>query len=164
MIKRYFLLILSLPILGMTPKALIKSNIKDPDICKNSLQEKFSNLELTGFHDLKYNNLIHITIKELIKNKNDEYEKLLERSKPLLRYLYGLGVKVNELNDKGHAPHFLIYYDQDNRTELFERFLENELKAHPTYFSLQPQMRKFRRYLYTIICCDCKNNKKSKNK
>jgi hypothetical protein len=158
----FILSVFSSHVFAVSPADLIKQHIKDP----KTLHEQLSSLkkdELVKFRDEHHNNTIHLIVQELmaVKDTVKDYEQLQAATKPLLKFLFDLGIPVNDLNNNGTAPHFLLYYADDKRTQELESYFESVLKAHPTYFSLKPQIRACTKLLKSVccFCCDKPKNK-----
>ena len=47
------------------------------------------------------------------------------------------------------------FKEQGNRIQPLIDFLEKELDANPSYFSLMPELRLCTRFLWNIITCKC---------
>lgn len=136
------------------PAEVIRQNILQPGEVLKALR-RFPNETLAGYHDGQHNNLMHVTVLAMLSAKhripvNVQFE---ESVKPLMRYLAQAGVKINQLNDDRKAPHFFVYEDDGVDQSDFADFLENELNAHPTYFSLEPEKRKCKRAFTRALQC-----------
>ena len=139
------------------PRDVIKKNITNPASLLKELQ-KFPKAELVKFRDHKYNNLIHLVVQELYNNKdNAKFDLMLEQSKPVVRYLANIGVRLNELNDDQQTP-IMISYSHKGTYDFGDNFLES-IGAHPTYFSLEPELRKMKKNLKYVLCCECLKDK-----
>lgn len=145
------------------PAQIIQQNILQPVRAMKRLGN-FRTSALTNYHDESYNNLLHITIQELVKHKNDKhYSTYQETSKPLIRYLALKGVDINEVNDHHSTPIGYAYgaLPVDPQTRVISPtadfnltdFLEGEMGADPTWFSIYPQIRTCKKKLYALLCC-----------
>jgi hypothetical protein len=142
-----------------SPEKIILDNIEHPSQALELLEKNFSPVQLKDYRDKEYNNLMHVTIKELTKNKNTQgYVQLKDEFIPLLRHLAHSGISVNEENDNHETPYFLASKDNDN-DDLVENFLESELGGKPSYFSLNPELRFLKKLLANVCCGCCKKSK-----
>jgi len=135
------------------PAEVIRRNILQPAKVIKALRQ-FPNKTLAGYYDDQHNNLMHVTIQAMLnaKQRTPVNVQLEESVKPLMRYLAQAGVRINQANDNHDAPHFLIYRHDGGALIAFSDFLEGELDAHPTYFSLEPEMRKCKRACTRLQC------------
>lgn len=137
------------------PAEIIRQNILQPAKVVKKLQ-KFSHETLADYHDGQHNNLMHVTVQAMLNAKHESPAakvQLKESVKPLMRYLAQAGVRINQLNDNHRSPHFLVYEDDGQEQSDFADFLEDELHAHPTHFSLEPEKRKCERMFARALQC-----------
>jgi hypothetical protein len=138
---------------------IIRDNITQPSNAIKLLED-FSTEELRNYRAHGHNNLMHIAIEELNRYKYAQnYEQLQNDCKPLIRYLAKSGIDVNEANDNHDTP-CLLAYKYDVNDDFVENFLEPELRAKPSYFSLQPEIRALKKMVTDLCCCSCKRKSK----
>lgn len=149
------------------PAEVIRKHGLEPNSALNLLKqlEQIDANILADFRDESHNNLLHIIVYEVVKQKGSvkDYDKLQEEYKPLICHLVQSGVRVNELNDDKKAPLFIAYGNLSNQddAEIIADYLHLELGAHPTYFSFEPQIRSLKRILHMICCCGCVKRKQA---
>jgi hypothetical protein len=147
----------------VSPDKVIRENIHNPALTIQILQQ-YPAATLRNYRDQQYNNLMHITVAELLKKKNSRtYEKSINESKLLLAFMAGIGISVNEMNDDSNTPLFLAYQNDfhgnsSNQHAYLSNFLEYNLDGHPTHFSLEPQIRAIKKALLDS-CCGCFKSK-----
>lgn len=136
------------------PAEIIRQNILQPVRVIEALQQ-FPDETLANYHDGQHNNLMHVTVQAMLNAKHEipADVPLKESVKPLMRYLAQVGVCINQLNDNHRSPHFLVYEDDGQEQSDFADFLEDELHAHPTYFSFEPEKRKCKRACARALQC-----------
>lgn len=136
---------------------------QQPGLAVEQLKAQWSGRDLSTHTDDRHNNLMHTAITAMINQKNHVpyYPAFQQACIPLLRHLAHSGVAINELNDDRKAPHFLVYADEQGRQAPsdFVNFLESELGAHPTYSSLEPELRACKRFLSRAVCCFSKKKR-----
>ena len=145
-------------------KKIIIKNILNPELIQQQLKALPKQKILK--RDSNYNNLIHITVRELISQKDtaESYKKLLQDSKLLLKFLVTAGVKINEMNNDKKTPLRFIYdLGEVEKKDLMvlEVYLEYHLCADPNFYSLAPTWRWLKTTARQLSNCECMKTKQN---
>ena len=124
--------------------------------------DKYEAKTLRSYHYGPHNNLLHCLVENLIAQRHaSSFNNLIERYKPIFRTLvYENGLDVNEVNDYHMTPLMIAYTKQktknvemSDKVSLLTNFLERQLHANPTYFSIAPELRILKRCAWEFITC-----------
>lgn len=147
------------------PTTLITEHAKHPEFILTQLQ-KYPVQDLLDFHYTAYNNIFHCIVETIVQKKDsiENFEQLIKDYKPLFKWLVSMGLNINEVNDHHNSPLVIAYIAQnqhDQKLNTLIHFLENELDAKPSYFSIAPEMRFCKKLLWEFITCRCCKQKYS---
>jgi hypothetical protein len=154
-------------LLCMTLPQLIRNHILHPTPKETRLNINWVLFQFTvektrDFRDSKNNNLMHITIKKMIKRnkKGEKIETLLGRCSDIIDHLIHYSVHINALNDDRKTPLALVYEKNDKKKlDPLISYLKAR-GAQLTCFSLEPELRALKKGFFQLLCCECIKNKK----
>ncbi len=141
-----------------SPTILITTHAKHPDFIFSELK-KYPVQDLFNFHYAQYNNLLHCLVEGLVDKKDsvENFAQLINDYKRIFKWLVSIGFNINEVNDHHNTPLVLAYSAEDHSVQPLINFLEHDLQAKTTYFSLAPEMRFCKNVLWEFFTCQwCK--------